>query len=704
MDRSISEAELRNSVIAQANMRLKVGLPLALACIGVYFFGPTETNAHNLTIFGILLLYFGYAFLTWHFSRRPGPLGHWDLAIVTALLDPLILSIWMYVSGTSSVVFVGFYLFTILGFGLRIGAVPMHLCQAMSLVGFTAVLLSSPAWRERPLFALSHLVLLVAVPLYAATLIRKLQKSKALAESESHAKSQLLAKVSHELRTPLTGIVSSAQLIEMESREAQAVSRAGSILHLAGSLDAEIRQLLDLSKLSAGADITATSSFSLAYAAEHVLRTMQPIAAGKKLGVSLEFDERITRPVHGHFQDLVSVLVNLAGNAIKFTPAGSVRLQVRLLDETADAYRVWFGVADTGIGIAPEHLDKVFEPFFQVETGANRKSGGTGLGASIARELVRKMGGELKVDSTPGKGSVFWFELPLAIDQVVARQADQAPQRPQPVVTGKRILVADDNAVNLNLIREMLARDGHRVTAAANGQEAMLKLASEDFDVLFLDFNMQDIDGATVYKTYSFSRIDAAPTFFITADTTSITTRSLEGLGVAGVLYKPITFEKLRGALAKLFADEAIPAIVADPVAARPQRGAGRLNPVPVEYIDERAIDSLREIKDSPDFLRRMVSDGMADIEALHVQLAAAIVRLDPTAVHRQAHAMKGVALSVGAVRLGALADRLMTVTHDALRGDPARWKSDLDETARHSLDALERLRRGFDRARAANH
>ena len=701
MDRSTHPDELKSAVIAQADLRVRFGLPLALVCIGVYLFGPTEAVGHNLAVVSMLGLYFAYAFLTRYFSRRSAPFSPWDLVLITAVLDPLLLSSWMFVSGHTSVLFVGFYLFTILGFGLRIGAVAMHLCQVMSLVGFGVVLVSSPEWREHALYALSHVILLIAVPLYGATLIRKIQTAKSLAEFESKAKSQLLAKVSHELRTPLTGIVSAAQLIELESREAPAINRAGSILHLAQALDAEIRQLLDLSKLDAGKDLSPETAFNVDYAADYVIKAIEPIAASKQLAVQLDFDERIRFPVQGHFQELTGVLINLAGNAVKFTAEGTIGLRVELIDETPSTYRIRFGISDTGIGIAPEHQERIFEPFYQVESGAQRKFGGTGLGAAIARELVRKMGGDITVESIEGLGSVFSFELAMTIDQASSTPVVVAPEVAAPTVSPKKILVADDNTLNLNLIREMLEKDGHVVSTAIRGEDAIRKLAAENFDVVFLDYNMGDMDGATVYQTYTFGRVKTAPTFFLTADTTSITRRLLEDLGSSGVLYKPVTLDKLRGALAGLFAGDVVHGNTA------PARSAARgphLSPVPVEYIDGAAIEALREIKDNPEFLYSMITDGMGDLVTLNRQLLELIAKVDTPAIHRQAHAMKGVAVSVGAIRLATLADRLMSITEDQLAADPSRWKADLSDTTTRSLAALDEIRNGFAQARVANH
>ncbi|MGJ4728916.1 ATP-binding protein [Luteimonas sp. SDU101] len=694
--------EANRNVIAQANFRLRFGVLVAVTIACVHWFGSPGTGTADLVLACMLCGYVGYAALARWLAARPQWLGNRDLVVITAVIDPLILSAWMYFAGGSSMVFVAFYLFTTLGFGFRVGTMAMHICQAFALVGFGIVVMFSPLWQEHLLFATSHALLLVVVPLYAASLVRRINAAREAAEFDSRAKSQLLAKVSHELRTPLTGIVADAQLMEVEAVDAGTVNRARSIQRLATTLDSEIKQLLDLSKIAVhgGDSSLAPETFSLAFTATQVIGSVRSIVGAKPLAVELDFDERIKLPVVGRHQELVSILTNLAGNAVKFTEQGSVKVEISLLETTDVGYRIRFAVSDTGIGIDPAYHEKIFQPFFQVESGPARRYGGTGLGISIASELVRRMGGRLQVDSAPGRGSTFFFELLLPVDASPAAETALAESVPS-AVAGKRVLVADDNATNLSLLREMLLKDGHQVTAVESGHEAILMLSANTYDVIFLDYNMDDVNGAVVYQTYAYSRVQLAPTFFITADTTAMTTRLLEDLGANGVIYKPLTFEKIRAAIASVFPDEARP--VPEPVRPR-QAGPIPLSGVPVEYLDPTAIEELREIKDNPEFLHAVVADGIADIHGLHQAMAEAIDGSDLPGLHKQAHAMKGVALSLGAVRLAHLADRMMTMTHDTLTGSAARWHEDLDVCVAKSCQSLDDLRLALATESAVNH
>ena len=701
---AISPDELSTNVRAQADFRLKFGIPVALVMLVIMYYVSPDIITQYHAVEVAMGVYVTYTLAVRYFAaetnRRYAP----ALVYVTAVSDPLFLSAWLYIFGDPAILFVGMYVFTVLGFGFRLGNRAMFVCQSLSIAGFVAVMLTSSRWRQPGLPEISHLVVMIMVPLYASSLISRLQSAKELAQYESKAKSMLLAKVSHELRTPLTGIVSSAQLIEVETTDPAIASRAQAIHEMASGLDVEIERMLDLARLESKGTRSESSAFQVSHVTDHVMRVLGPVASIKGLELHLDMDPRITQPVMGGAQDLLGVLMNLVGNAIKFTPAGSVTIRVDLVADKGSAYRLQFGVKDTGIGIPAEHLPRIFEPFYQVESGANRKFGGTGLGTSIAMEYVKRMGGLLQVQSQPGDGTLFWFELELPHAVKVKAEAVRAAPR---VVTGKRVLIADDNRVNLELLRQMLLKDQHNVTTATSGGQALQLLAREDFDLVFLDFNMGDIDGATVYQTYCFGRIQTAPTYFITADATRSTAARLAETGASGVIYKPLSFDSLRKAIASQFPDEivdgqaplssgALAAPSASAAPAGPAKPSPRLRVVPVAFIDPEAIDHLREIKDTPEFMFSMISEGLEDIESTHARLTESLRQHRLPDVHHDAHTLRGLSLSFGAVRLAAIADRLMTVSDQVLAADRAQFLSELHQTYAQSVSALRDIRRPY--------
>lgn len=703
MDSNAANIHLELSVRAQAELRLKLGLSvLALMVLAVLRWGTSSPSIGTTEIVVLSTIYGGYNLAAWYLARHNKSMAPRDIVLITAIIDPIMLSCWLLFMGTPSILFASFYLFTILGFGFRIGITPMRICQVVSMTGFGLVVFYSPIWRADLMAATSHGVLLLIVPLYASTLIRNLHAARNHAERESKAKSQLLANVSHELRTPLTGIVSSAQLLAAETEDPGVASRASAILKLSAALDGEIKQLLDLSKLQSGSGLAEQAPFELESVVRHVKVALEPIAARKKIGLDVQFDPMIGLPVLGYEHELVSVLMNLAGNAVKFTDTGEVVVSVTLIRDRPSEYVVGFRVTDTGIGIAPEHLARIFEPFYQVESGASRKYGGTGLGTSIAMEHVKRMGGTLQVDSQIDKGTVFWFQLHLAKVSEALATADANADARAPVtqivaIPSKHVLVADDHPMNLRLLQEMLSKDGHHVTAVQSGEEALRCLSSIEYDAVFLDFNMADIDGARVFQIYRFGKIKAAPTYFITADTSEKTAAKLLATGASGLIHKPITFHKLRTVLA---ADPGGPPITTTdpPAAPPPQIGprpmppfSGQLKLVPPEYISPEALENLREVNPSKQFLDTMLTDAIADIEKLVEQLTEEVEATDE-GVRHIAHSLKGVCLNVGAVRLASTAGKLMNATTTELRATRHQWLQEVRELATPSIRALNAI------------
>lgn len=687
---AMTPEQLRTAVQSQANIRVKVGIPVAIAALCLNIFGGNTSNQPQIVGISVLCGYMLYVVATYVVSRHPGRLQWKDIAFATAILDPLILSAWLFAEGEQAILVMAFYLFTIIGFGFRIGPQIMRVCQAVSIIGFTAVLFESPFWIENLSFGVSHLVLLVVVPMYAGSLMTELRQAKAHAERESKAKSQLLANVSHELRTPLTGIVSAAQLLEHKSTSPDDIRLAQSIVSLSGSLDAEISQLLDLSKLGMQTP-SPPGPFHLRSVMDSVQAALQEAATTKGITFVADVDPAITDNVVGRSHELTSILMNLAGNAVKFTHEGTVAVHIKRLGEDSKSYRLWIGVKDTGIGIAEEHLQRLFEPFYRVENGDRRQYRGTGLGTTIAMEHVQRMGSELKVTSKPGEGSTFWFEVTMPISKL---KVSTVQQPGIPIVSPKTVLIADDNALNLELLEQMLAKDGHHVTVAGSGREAIEHLSNKSFDVVMLDFNMSDMDGLSVYQMYAFGRLYPAPTFFVTADTSIETAGKLNNSGAAGVVYKPLTFDKLRTAIASIFPVES-PTVVRLETAST-EKATGRLTAVPVQHIDLSILDTLREIKDTPAFIHKMITDGMHDIEQLLEQLTTAIVAADAATVHQRAHAMKGVAVNIGALRLGAQCEHLMEVTTSQLQATKDRLRTDITSNTRAALTALDELRAPF--------
>jgi two-component system sensor histidine kinase RpfC len=323
---------------------------------------------------------------------------------------------------------------------------------------------------------------------------------------------------------------------------------------------------------------------------------------------------------------------------------------------------------------------KIFDPFYQASEGTTRKYGGTGLGMSIAKEIVILMGSNLLLESEVGKGSHFYFDvrLPKVVNKIIRQKVDAANTL---VVFGKRILVADDNATNLTLIKELLEQDRHHVTVASTGQEALDLLSMINVDLIFLDYNMGDIDGSKVLQLYRFGKLNASPAFFLTADATIGTADRLRDSGAVGILHKPITSDGLRQAIVKVFEPDAVMMPSATPPVS--------LKTVPPKYIDHSIIEELQTLCPRREFLTEVLENATLDIERNCNSLVIGLENEDIVQIHDSAHALKGVSDSVGAVRLSILAKKLMKMTRGELTPSKERWKVDIGETKTRSLCSI---------------
>lgn len=403
---------------SEPEQAIKIRLAIGLAII-LYFSVPWGSEEQWSTTFFsppslITLGYYAGALaiaIAIFLNPRPSPIRR----IAGILLDLTSLSILMYFSGDQSVLLFVIYLWVILGNGFRFGSLYLYISLAVGLIGFTIVLFSGQYWADihhKPI-GYSLLLLLLLIPLYSAFLINKLHAAIRTAKLANEAKSRFLANMSHELRTPLNGVIGVADLLGETQLNQQQHEFVNIMRNSANTLLGLIENVLDISKIEAGKINIARESFDFHALVNNIIQLQSAMGESKGLRVSHCIDSRIDCQLVGDPQHLRQVLINLLGNAIKFTDKGTVKLLIRRrdTDTISGKVRIRFEVEDTGIGISEEYLDKIFEDFTQATNSGTVKYQGTGLGTSISKQLVELMGGEIGVESQLGVGTTFWFEL-----------------------------------------------------------------------------------------------------------------------------------------------------------------------------------------------------------------------------------------------------------------------------------------------------
>ncbi len=442
-------SKTKGSLLAKLNQRLKgtgdtepeqAYLRLAIAFILVVIFClPWGAGEHFTDIFDstpniIILTASSIALLIFAAivkNPRPSPIRR----VCGILLDMVSLSILMFLTGGDHVPLFVFYLWVTLGNGFRYGTRYLYISFGVSLAGFALVILGSEYWQANRSFAISLLLILLVLPLYAAFLLEKLHAAIAAAKQANEAKSRFLANMSHELRTPLNGVIGMGDLLQETRLSSEQQELVGTLHSSAYSLLELIENVLDIAKIEAGKIDIEKKPLDLHAVVNSVIYMLSPSGESKNLLISCTIDPDTPFSLRGDQQHIRQVLINLVNNAIKFTDDGSVNLRVFRIGGSDRKPRIRFEVTDTGVGISEEYLKTIFDNFTQAEQRSSRRYGGTGLGTAISRELVELMGGEIGVRSELDKGSTFWFELPF----------DLVPHNDQVISSNHILLLADED-------------------------------------------------------------------------------------------------------------------------------------------------------------------------------------------------------------------------------------------------------------------
>jgi two-component system sensor histidine kinase RpfC len=717
------------------------------------------------------------------------------------LLDLTTLPVGMIVGGGVVAPLYPMFLWITFGMGFRYGQRYLVVAALASLAGFALVVALTEYWRAQPALAIGLWVALLVLPAYASALLNRLTDALARAEEASQTKSRFLATMSHELRTPLHATIGMADLLRATRLDGEQREMVRTIRSAGQNLLDMISEVLRVARTGSEQPALAVD-FDLHALLASVRALLQRDAAEQGLALQLEIDPGVPFRLHGASRALQQILTNLAVNAIKFTPKGSVTLRVTAEAAGEEQVALRFDVIDTGIGIPLEAQQRIFERFTQADQSITRRYGGTGLGLAIARQLSEALRGSLTVRSAPGQGSCFTLRAAFTLqpDQVqrlrglvvlvgpareaaaygqrlarwecefaVATNADvaqallgQAGRRravllldepgrgpdwrvgaeltarfasePLNVVAigegaravhgsclavlpplpddrrlytslhaalavpdgladvkalaardwpSRRILVAEDNRINQQVIERMLTSVGHQVTLVANGEEALDALAETTFDLVLLDLNMPLLGGVDTVKLHRFASggREDPPFVALTADATDETRRQCQEARMAAYLTKPVDPEDL--------------IFLVDRLTRRRQRPAGRVGAdaraAPVAgppVLDRDCLERLRQLDQDDDFLRQIVYDFLGEAEQLMTDLEGAAAAADAATFRERAHALRSSAAHVGAVALFELC---------------LGWRGiGPDELVAQGTDQLARLRSEFGRLRTA--
>lgn len=798
----------------QAIVRMIVGALIVLYSI------PGAAVSHEPTIW-VMLGYLGVAvfiFARIVAAKSVSPIRR----VLGALADIATLTWVMSFLGERAAALFLVYVWVTLANGFRFGAKYLLISLGLSIAGFAVVMATSEFWAAHWSFGVGLLVGFIALSLYVRSLVTKLFDALAHAEAANLAKRRFISVVSHEMRTPLNAIIGMADLLRDTTLNREQADMLQTLRGSARVMLGLVEDVLDFSKIEAGKLSLDKSDFDLHALINSTCRILSAQAALKGVEFVVSIMPEVVPAVRGDPHHLRQVLINLAGNAVKFTERGSVTVHVSSQGETSEAVRLKFSIRDTGVGITPEAQQRIFESFTQADQSTTRRFGGTGLGTTIAKQLVALMGGRIGLESAVGLGSTFWFEIELAKqpersgvakgelsaarilligfpiaesialkeslvewggEVAVAENVEDACAKlvseislakpyhsvivysgsleigqisrlkrlaPQPLaptilaapqrvaiprfealsagyagvlelpydkrqlfnilhsvsaveeirdgvvrlqdyrrVVGQRklkVLVADDNATNREVIGKILERGGHTATLVPDGEQALDAIEQEKYDIILLDRNMPGMGGVEVLRAIRMMMRggERVPIAILSADVTSEVRRECLEEGADAFVSKPVEAIRLLNEVQVLAGRST------DSRRLPQSQQASDRSSDDLDVVNRETLRHLEELGSSHGFLEKLVAVFLTDNESLVARMESALAARNYGDWRSLLHAMKGSAASMGTDRLTKVCGDLGKLTDSELRlksGTLTRSVSDELAVVRQELE-----------------